>query len=196
MIVFRCASECDIANMIGIDYEKTIPRGHNTFNYEKDTEYRHFFYFYDSAIAFMELLNMDRFYDKYSVIMAFDIDEELLKSHIGLGEYNMNYSITSIMEDDLFKEFKKIYFPEFAIPKEYISKEMIVGIGNKTRITPVRGSYFFSLSKVVNKNQKDFLNYVRWLFEHGTELKEKEVLSHIKELFPIEDNIKRHKLSN
>ena len=82
MSVYRCISECELACMIGISSYKNTPHGKNTFNYEKDIQYKHFFYYYDLAISFMDAQNYDRYYDKYSIIMAYDINIELLNDHL------------------------------------------------------------------------------------------------------------------
>ena len=89
LIVYRCISEREIACMIGIHNHINSPRGDNTFKYEKGIEYKHFFYYYDSAISFMDTQNLDRYYDKYSIITAYDIQDELLSEHFGLGRYNI-----------------------------------------------------------------------------------------------------------
>lgn len=44
MIVYRCVSEREIASMIGIDNDIQSPFGENTFTYDKNTLYKHFFY--------------------------------------------------------------------------------------------------------------------------------------------------------
>ncbi len=188
MIVYRCVNECELADLMGIKNEVIESRGNNTFKYEKGVEYRHFFYYFDSAVTFMELQNNQRYYNKYSVIMAYDIDQDILKKHMGISRYNMNFSSDSIPEDSLLKYFKTIYFPEFAIPKDIISKDMIVGIGNKVRITPISYISKDDMSQITTKNQADFLKYEKWLFHHGTNLKAKDILNNIDELFPIEDN--------
>lgn len=85
MIVYRCISEQELACMMGIPNNVNGPRGLNTFKYEKNVQYRHFFYHYDSAISFIDIQNIDRYYNKYSIIMAYDIKDELLKKHFGFG---------------------------------------------------------------------------------------------------------------
>lgn len=190
MLVYRCVSEREIANMLGINNEISGPKGHNTFQYKEDIQYMHFFYYFDSATVFMELQNKNRYYDKYSMIIAFDIDEEILKKNFGIGEYNMNYSIDSIPTDSLLKYFKTIYFPEFAIPNQLISKDMIVGIGDKYRITPVNYIYYDAMYKTITDNQADFLNYQKWLFNNGTNLSEKQILENADVLFPLGENKK------
>ena len=79
MVVYRCVSERELACMIGIDSFINSPHGKNTFEYEKGIQYKHFFYYYDSAISFMDSQNYDRYYDKYSIIMVYDIKHEILK---------------------------------------------------------------------------------------------------------------------
>ena len=184
MIVYRCISERELACMMGISDYVNAPYGKNTFNYEKNIQYKHFFYYYDSAVSFMDAQNMDRYYDKYSIIMAYDINDELLKEHFGLGRYNLEF-VPKELKDSILQYFKTIYFPEFAIPSSLIKKDMIIGIGNKKRITPINYVYYDTMSDTINKNQKSFLEYEKWLFENGTNLSEKKVLENSKKLFPL-----------
>lgn len=184
MIVYRCVSECELANMMGISNYTSAPRGANTFNYEKGVRYKHFFYFYESAISFMDAQNDDRYYDKYAVIMAYDIDDEILKKHFGLGQYNL-CCVPKEKKDFILQYFQTIYFPEFAIPSSLITKGMIVGIGNKNRITPVSYISYDKMNTTIRKSEKDFLEYEKWLFENGTNLSEKKVLENSEKLFPL-----------
>ena len=62
---------------------------------------------------------------------------------------------------------------------------MIVGIGNKKRITPVSYIYYDSMDDAITKSKKDFLEYEKWLFENGTNLSEKKVLENREKLFPL-----------
>lgn len=133
MLVYRCVSEREIACMIGIQNHINAPHGKNTFQYENNILYKHFFYFYESAITFMNIQNRDRYYDKYTLIMVYDIDTKILKEHFGLGEYNL-FCVPDKYKDELLKYFKTIYYPEFAIPNSLITNDMIVGIGNQKRM--------------------------------------------------------------
>ena len=102
MIVYRCISERELACMIGIPNYINAPHGKNTFKYNKDIQYKHFFYYYDSAISFMDSQNDDRYYDKYSIIMAYDINDEILK------EYNVDSSTAGNMVNN-FNYINEIY---------------------------------------------------------------------------------------
>lgn len=184
MIVYRCVSERELACMIGISNYVNAPHGKNIFNYEKNIQYKHFFYYYDSAISFMDAQNIDRYYDKYSTIMVYDINAELLKEYFGLGQYNLE-CVPKELKDSILQYFKTIYYPEFAIPSSLIKKDMIIGIGNKKRITPISYVYYDTMSDTITKNQKSFLEYEKWLFENGTNLSEKKVLENRKKLFPL-----------
>lgn len=132
----------------------------------------------------MDAQNIDRYYDKYSTIMAYDINAELLKEYFGLGQYNLE-CVPKELKDSILQYFKTIYYPEFAIPSSLIKKDMIIGIGNKKRITPISYVYYDTMSDTITKNQKSFLEYVKWLFENGTNLSEKKVLENRKKLFPL-----------
>lgn len=186
IIVYRCISERELACMIGIDNYINAPRGKNTFEYEKDIQYKHFFYYYDSATSFMDAQNIDRYYDKYSIIMAYDINDEILKKYFGLGQYNFE-CVPNEAKDSILQYFKTIYYPEFAIPSSLITKDMIVGIGNKKRITPISYILYDSMYEIVTKNQADFLNYEKWLFKNGANLSKEKVLENSDQLFPLNE---------
>ena len=184
MIVYRCISELELACMLGIPNYTDAPHGKNTFKYETNVQYKHFFYYYDSAISFMDALNNDRYYNKYALIIACDINDELLKKYFGLGKYNLN-CVPYELKDSILQYFETIYYPEFAIPSSLIKREMIVGIGNKQRITPISYIYYDEMSDAIIKSKKDFLAYEKWLFANGTNLYEKKVLKNRKKLFPL-----------
>lgn len=187
MIVYRCTSIREIANLIGVSNDLCAPKGNNTFNYKKGINYKHFFYHIDSAMNFMNFLNVDRYYDKYSLIFAYDIDDELLSNYFGLGQYNVS-CVPNSCKDSIMKYFKTIYLPEFAIPEELITKDMIVGISNmndKDRITPISYVGYDTLSDSISNSEKNFLEYEKWLFDNGTNVSRDLVLNNFSELFPL-----------
>lgn len=184
MIVYRCASERELACMIGIPNVVSGPHGKNTFKYEKNTEYKHFFYHYDSAKLFMDSQNLDRYYNRYTVIMAYDIDNKILKKYFGLGEYNLG-CISSKLNDSILKYFKTIWLPEFSIPSTEISKDMVVGIGDKRRITPISYVFYNDMDASITESNQKFLEYEKWLFQNGTNVKEDLILENSNNLFPI-----------
>lgn len=186
MIVYRCVSERELAYMIGIETYINAPHGSNTFKYEKGIEYKHFFYYYDSAISFMDAQNKDRYHDKYSIIMAYDISNEILNKHFGLGQYNLE-CVPENLKDSLLQYFKTIYYPEFAIPANFITTDMIVGIGSKTRITPLTREYYDQMTESILESEKSFLEYEKWLFNNGTNVSMDKVLNYKNSLFPIGD---------
>lgn len=186
MIVYRCVSERELANMIGIETYINAPHGSNTFQYEKGIIYKHFFYYYDSAISFMDAQNQDRYYDKYSIIMAYDISNEILNGYFGLGQYNLK-CVPKRLKDSLLQFFKTIYYPEFAIPTNFITTDMIVGIGTKTRITPLTREYYDQITESILESEKSFLEYEKWLFDNGTDVTIEKVLEYKNGLFPIGD---------
>ena len=121
--------------------------------------------------------------------MAYDINIKLLNDHFGLGQYNLD-CVPNELKDNILKYFETIYFPEFAIPSTLITKDMIVGIGNKRRITPVSYIYYDNMNDTIIKNQKNFLDYEKWLLENGTNLSEKIILKNRQSLFPLGNNKK------
>ena len=185
MIVYRCISEREIADMIGIPNHINSPHGQNTFKYKKGIEYKHFFYYYDSAISFMDAQNYYRYYDKYSLILAYEIENEILKEHFGLGEYNLK-CIPKEYKDSILCYFETIYYPEFAIPKSLLTKNMIVGIG-KNRITPINYVHYDTMYETILESQSAFLEYEKWLFQNGTNVSKEMILKNSETLFPIEN---------
>ena len=89
------------------------------------------------------------------------------------------------LKDSILQFFESIYYPEFAIPNCLITKDMIAGIGNENRITPVSDSDYGCMSDTILKSEKDFLEYEKWLFSHGTNLSLEEILEYKEVLFPI-----------
>jgi hypothetical protein len=138
-------------------------------------------------MLFMDFLNIDRYYDKYSLIFAYDIDDELLSNYFGLGQYNIS-CVPNGYKDSLLKYFNTICLPEFAIPVEFIKNEMIVGISNmnnKDRIAPINYVGYDTLSSSINNSEKNFLEYEKWLFDNGTNVSRDLVMNNFNKLFPL-----------
>lgn len=189
MIVYRCISEQEIANLMGIINEPCIgPHGENTFNYENNIRYKHFYYFYDSAISFMNAENIERYYNDYELILAYNIDDEVLKKHFGFGTYNIR-CLPYRLQEKFLTFFDKLYFPEFAIPENEITKDMIVGIGDRIRITPITTTYD-NMCSSIKKSKEGFINYQKWLINNGTNVKLDKIKQVADELFPIKNNNK------
>lgn len=186
MIVYRCVSERDLANMMGIPNEIHGPCGYNTFKYEKNVKYKHFFYHLDAAESFMNIANLEKYYNRYVVIVAYDIDDNLLNECFGLGEYNYG-CVPKGYKDSMLQFFNTLYFPEFAIPDSLITNKMIVGIGTKKRITPISYIDYANMYDAILKSERNFLDYEKWLFENGTNVEMSLVLENRNKLFPICD---------
>lgn len=187
MIVYRCVNESEIANMLGISCYRNTPHCKNTFKYQQGVDYKHFFYYYDSAIAFKNFINSDRYYDKYTVIMAYEIDDNLLKKYLGVGEYELD-KYKKEAKSEVLQHFKKINYPEFALPSDKINNDMLVGIGDEKRITPVRSMYFDHINNAIEANKQSYLAYQNWLFSNGTDIEMEKVIGNMESLFPIGDS--------
>ena len=68
---------------------------------------------------------------------------------------------------------------------------MIVGIGNKKRITPINHIYYDDMEDSIRKSEQNFLEYEKWLFENGTNVTIDLVLENSERLFPINNNINK-----
>ena len=56
MIAYRCLTSDEITSMInGNDYKKALIKGCNTFNYNKEILYKHFFMFANHAESFKKI---------------------------------------------------------------------------------------------------------------------------------------------
>ena len=84
---------------------------------------------------------MDRYYNKYSIIMVYDINDKLLKEHFDLRHYNLG-SVFKEYKDAILQYFETIYFSEFAIWNLIIIKNMVGGIDNRKRILLVSYIYY------------------------------------------------------
>ena len=58
-------------------------------------------------------------------------------------------------------------------------------ITKEKRITPVGNTYYNEMYHTIQKSQKDFLEYEKWLLNNGTNLPEKTILDYKEILFPI-----------
>ena len=185
MIVYRCICNSDIANLLGIAKESNVGSGKNTFKYNKDISYRHFYYFYDSALSFMQAKNITNTCDKVNVIMAYDIDDELLHANFGYGEYNIG-AIPYKFKDRIYDGFDSIIFPEYAIDSKLITNDMIVGIGSEKGFFPVREED--RLYDEFKKNHKQFLKYMKWLYKKGMDVRFEKIQKKSAKLFPKAEN--------
>lgn len=162
MIVYRVLSDKDKRS------REEIPNGMNTFHYEQDVDYLHFFYFYDSAILFKKIQNKTKNFH-YTSIVAYDIPETILKQHFGFGHYVINDS--SIETEMLLESFKNktLLYPEFAVPSSMITQDMIIGIGDEKRIKPLNikkdDLLFDPLYELILENQYKYLNYLKKMYE-------------------------------
>lgn len=125
--------------------------------------------------------------------MAYDIPDELLKKHLGLGTYNLE-CVPDKYKDKILQPFDTIYFPEFAIPSSLITVDMIVGIGNQKRITPISYISGEELNDIILDSERNFLVYEKWLFANGTNVAKDLVLKEMENLFPINSEPHNKKL--
>ncbi len=68
--------------------------------------------------------NLNMYYNKHSVIIAYDINDKVLEDNFEFGEYNLKW-LLSDYKDVLLKYFEIIYFLKFSPPNSLIIKEMI-----------------------------------------------------------------------
>lgn len=109
MKAYRCCSSNEICHYL--NKEKCSLSGcvgTNTFNYDKDTDYIHFFYFPENCAYYTKRRSY-----RVSNIIICDVPDELLKKYLGYGYY------------DGICGGRYIPFPEFAIPLDEFSIDYI-----------------------------------------------------------------------
>lgn len=115
MIVYRCLTSDEIISMIhDIEYEKPVVKGSNTFNYEYDESYKHFFVFADHAYYFK---NINGKY--FPCIGQYIIPDELIREK-GFGFY---YNVKTMRNSDLYSNC--IPLPEVIINNEFFNSNFL-----------------------------------------------------------------------
>lgn len=115
MLVYRTVSSKELLSLINdIEYvNNNTVYGQNTFKYENDITYIHFFKFEDHALYYMKKRNNP-------IIVKYDIPDELL----GNVEYGFYGDVDTYYDDTLYGYYMPL--PEYAMNKEYFKKEYIV----------------------------------------------------------------------
>ena len=108
MIVYRCLTSCEIISMInGSDYNKALIKGCNTFNYDNDIFYKHFFIFANHADYFKKEKGKS-----YPCIGQYIIpDDKIIEK--GFGYYS---SVKTMRNDKLYHWYMPL--PEIIIKKD------------------------------------------------------------------------------
>ena len=108
MIVYRCLTSCEIISMInGSDYNKSLIKGCNTFNYDNDIFYKHFFIFANHADYFKKEKGKS-----YPCIGQYIIpDDKIIEK--GFGYYS---SVKTMRNDKLYHWYMPL--PEIIIKKD------------------------------------------------------------------------------
>ena len=128
-VVYRCLSGNEVLDMINPsnrNYDRI--KNHNTFNYENDINYKHFFIFENHAEIFIPKY-------KDSLIGVFAIKEELI-DQMGYGFYSnvktKNNSKLGYME---------IPIPELIVREENFNKESLIRLYNPLQNELYYGQY-------------------------------------------------------
>ena len=108
MIVYRCLTSSEIISMInGSDYNKALIKGCNTFNYDNDIFYKHFFIFANHANYFKKEKGKP-----YPCIGQYIIpDDKIIEK--GFGYYS---SVKTMRNDKLYHWYMPL--PEIIIKKD------------------------------------------------------------------------------
>ena len=108
MIVYRCLTSSEIISMInGNDYNKALIKGCNTFNYDNDIFYKHFFIFANHADYFKKEKGKS-----YPCIGQYIIpDDKIIEK--GFGYYS---SVKTMRNDKLYHWYMPL--PEIIIKKD------------------------------------------------------------------------------
>ena len=118
MIVYRCCSDEEVElYKIGKVLKKGFGKGANTFKYDSNTQYIHFFYFAECMYHYKN--NKNNYYAKNFV--KYDIPIDILKKYFGYGYY----------ERIIPGYYTPV--PEFAIPIDEFKVEYIRDICNNEK---------------------------------------------------------------
>ena len=115
-VFYRCLCSDELMSMINpsaIEYSRD--QSNNTFNYDKNVNYKHFYIFGDHAQTLLH-------HYKASLIGAFVIKEELIEQ-TGFGFYT---GVKTKYNDKLSKE--KMPIPEMSIKEEKYSKDYLIDL--------------------------------------------------------------------
>ncbi len=115
MVVYRDLVSDELVHILGDESwgEYHCGSGKNTFNYDKDKDYKHFFMFADHASFYRPLINA-------AVIGVYDLSEDLINQR-GFGFYG---HITTPINNELYSE--KIPIPEILIEEKDFKKEQLI----------------------------------------------------------------------
>lgn len=115
MLVYRTISSSELLSLInGIKRENCNKiRGKNTFKYENNKSYIHFFKYEEHALYYMEKTNNP-------IIVRLDIPDDLL----GNIEYGFYGDVDTYYDDSLYGYY--IPLPEYIITNDVFKKEYIV----------------------------------------------------------------------
>lgn len=114
MIVYRTVSSAEVLNLINNNaIKQNTVYGQNTFKYEKDKSYIHFFKFEEHALYYMKKRNNP-------AIIRLDIPDELL----GNIEYGFYGDVDTYYDDYLYGYYMPL--PEYILNKDLFKKEYII----------------------------------------------------------------------
>ena len=115
MLVYRTASSAELLNLVnGTEIKNyNVIHGENTFKYEKDKTYIHFFKYEEHALYYMKKKNNP-------IILRVDIPDELL----GNLEYGFYGDVDTYYDDHLYGYY--IPLPEYVMTCDKFNKDYIV----------------------------------------------------------------------
>lgn len=115
MLVYRTVSSAELLNLVnGTEIKNyNVIHGENTFKYEKDKSYIHFFKYEGHALYYMKKRNNP-------IILRLDIPEELL----GNAEYGFYSNVDTYYDDYLYSYYMPL--PEYIITTDKFNKDYIV----------------------------------------------------------------------
>lgn len=159
MILYRALKDNEVGSDIR-EFQFSLDNSNyrNNFEYDSVEMYKHFFIFYDSAKYFLDLENMNRIYDRYNNIAIYQIDDDIIKDNMGIGEYPTNNKI--LFNLDNFISHDMMIFPEVAIPGNKLNKCKLIAICNSKYINYYDIDNCIKLNFELRDNHEKFLNYL------------------------------------
>lgn len=200
MLVYRTVSSKELLSLINdVEYtNKNTVYGQNTFKYEEDKTYIHFFKYEDHALYYMK--------KRYNpIIVKYDIPDDLL----GNVEYGLYGNVDTYYDDSLYHYYMPL--PEYVMNKDFFKKEYIVDFSyngvwhNHEKNDDKREFFWVEKNHLFNENESQawtiesiYYEYIK-LVSKRCEHDMSKVAKYLKtidlddELDKMKKNIKKHK---
>lgn len=127
--------------------------GNNTFHYEEEVSYMHFFKYIESAKLFYQASKSNPNTKQYDCIAVFDIPKEILDQYTGYGFYYGN------KEKNGEEIPTAIPIPEYCIPRQFIQGEYLIDARKELPIGHKKTIQYYDYHKYINHLKKLYIKH-------------------------------------